>query len=132
MPIAADYPFLELVGTMAVFFLWVIWFWTLIIVLSDVFRRRDLSGGGKAGWTLFVIFLPFLGLLCYLIAHGDGLGERREADSRAALAARGYEPVTNGSPNGGAAAEIAKAKSLLDAGTITQAEFDGLKAKALA
>jgi hypothetical protein len=132
MPIAADYPFLELVGTMAVFFLWVIWFWTLIIVLSDVFRRSDLSGGGKAGWTLFVIFLPFLGVLSYLIAHGDGLGERREADSRAAHAAQSYEPMTNGSANGGAASEIAKAKSLLDAGTITEAEFDGLKAKALA
>ena len=76
MVLAADYPFLDIVGTMLIFFAWVIWFWILIRVLVDVFRRHDLSGWGKAGWTLFMIVLPFLGVLIYLIAHGKDMGQR--------------------------------------------------------
>jgi Phospholipase_D-nuclease N-terminal len=67
--LASDYPFLDIFLTMAIFFLWVIWIWLLILVLSDNFRRRDHSGWAKAGWTLFVIFLPLLGVLVYMIAR---------------------------------------------------------------
>ena len=76
MVLAADYPFLDIVGTMLIFFAWVIWFWILIRVLVDVFRRHDISGWSKAGWTLFMIVLPFLGVLIYLIAHGKEMGQR--------------------------------------------------------
>ena len=76
MVLAADYPFLDIVGTMLIFFAWVIWFWILIRVLVDVFRRHDISGWGKAGWTLFMIVVPFLGVLIYLIAHGQDMGKR--------------------------------------------------------
>jgi Phospholipase_D-nuclease N-terminal len=67
---ASDYPFLSIFWTMMIFVFWVIWIWLVITVLADVFRRKDLSGWGKAGWTVFVIVLPFLGVLIYLIAHG--------------------------------------------------------------
>jgi hypothetical protein len=67
--LASNYPFLDIFWTMMIFFLWVIWIWLLIMVLSDNFRRRDHSGWAKAGWTLFVIFLPLLGVLVYMIAR---------------------------------------------------------------
>jgi len=67
--LATDYPFLDIFWTMAIFFLWVIWIWLLIMVLADNFRRRDHSGWAKAGWTLFVIFLPLLGVLVYMISR---------------------------------------------------------------
>ena len=76
MLIAADYPLLDITWTMLVFFDWVIWFWILIKVLSDVFRRRDMSGWAKAGWTLFVIVLPFLGVLIYVGTNGQEMAER--------------------------------------------------------
>jgi hypothetical protein len=76
MIVASDYPFMEIFWTMTIFFLWVLWIWTVITVLVDVFGRRDMSGGGKAGWTVLVIFLPFLGVLLYLIAHGTEMAER--------------------------------------------------------
>jgi hypothetical protein len=72
---ATDYPFLSIFWTMMIFVFWVIWIWLVITVLVDVFRRKDLSGWGKAGWTVFVIVLPFLGVLIYLIAHGTGMSE---------------------------------------------------------
>src|SRR3954463_5353036 len=79
---AADYPFLDIVGTMLVFFLWIMWFWTLIVVLSDVFSRRDIGGWAKAAWTGFMLFLPILGVLVYLIAEGREMAERRETGVR--------------------------------------------------
>ena len=131
MVLAADYPFLDILWTMLIFFAWVIWFWILIRVLVDVFRRHDLSGVGKAGWTLLVIVTPFLGVLIYLIAHGKDMGQRDIEQARASQAQ--YEDYVRSvaGGGGGAAAEIANAKSLLDSGAITQAEFDALKAKAL-
>ena len=133
MVIASDYPFLDILGTMLIFFAWVIWFWILIRVLVDVFRRHDLSGLGKAGWTLLMIVVPFAGVLIYLIAHGKDMGQRDIEQARASQAQLDdYVRSVAGSGGGeGAAAEIAKAKSLLDSGAITQAEFDALKAKAL-
>ena len=131
MILAADYPFLDVLWTMLVFFGWVIWFWILVVVLSDVFRRRDISGWGKAAWTLFTIVLPFLGVLVYLIAHGKDMGERRMRDLDAQQA-RFDEHIRSVSRPDGAATEIAAAKQLLDSGAIDQAEFAQLKRKALA
>jgi hypothetical protein len=114
-----------------VFFGWVIWFWLLILVFSDLFSRHDISGWGKAGWILLVVVLPYLGVFIYLIAQGSQMAERREQRSKAARSEFDDYVKTVAAP-GGAAAEIEKAKQLLDSGAITQPEFDAIKAKALA
>ena len=131
MTFAADYPFLNILGSMILFFSWVIWIWMMIAILSDVFRRRDLSGWGKAGWTAFLIILPFLGALIYLVSHGDGMAERRAQDVQGQQAQMD-DYVRSVAGSGGPAAEIDKAKQLLDSGAINQTEFDAIKAKALA
>jgi hypothetical protein len=133
MVLAAEYPFLNIVGSMILFFSWVVWIWMMIAILSDVFRRSDLSGGAKAAWTVFLIVLPFIGALIYLAKHHDGMTERNLRNARVQQAAFDdhiKSVATNG--HGGAAAEIQEAKGLLDSGTINQVEFDALKAKALA
>ena len=130
---AYDYPFLNIMGTMLVFFAWVIWFWLLITVFADIFRRHDIGGGGKVLWMIFVIVLPFLGVFIYLIAESKGMAERNEA--RAVQAQQQFDGYVQGvaaNSGSGSAAEIEKAKGLLDSGAITQAEFDSLKQKALA
>jgi hypothetical protein len=129
--LAADYPFLDVLWTMLVFFGWVIWFWLLIVVFSDLFSRHDISGWGKAGWIVLLVVLPYLGVFIYLIAQGAHMAERKAAQSQAARAEFDDYVKTVAAP-GGAAAEIDKAKQLLDSGAITQAEFDAIKAKALA
>ena len=129
--IAADYPFLDIVWTMLIFFAWVIWFWLLITVFGDIFRRRDLSGGGKVLWMIFVILLPYLGVFIYLIANHDGMTERN-IERAQAQQAQMDDYVKSVASSGGAAGEIEKAKGLLDSGAITQAEFDAIKQKALA
>ena len=131
MPIAADYPFLNILWSMIIFFVWVAWIWMIVLILSDVFRRRDLSGWGKAGWTFFLIVLPFLGALIYLIAQSDGMAERRAQDVQGQRAQMD-DYVRSVAGSGGPAAEIDKAKQLLDSGAINQTEFDAIKAKALA
>ena len=130
MLLAADYPFLEVVWTMLIFFAWVIWFWMLIAILSDVFRRRDMGGGKKTLWVLFVVFLPFLGVLVYLLVNHDSIAERRAKDERGAR--RELDEHIRSVSSGGSAAEIEKGKQLLDAGAITQEEFEAIKARALA
>jgi hypothetical protein len=124
-----DYPFLNIFWSMIIFFCWVIWIWTVIACLSDLYRRHDVSGWTKAGWTVFVIILPFLGVLIYLIAHGKGMAERNMAQVQASQAQ--FDDHVR-QVAGGPAAEIAQAKDLLDKGAITQDEFDGLKQRALA
>ena len=131
MVIAADYPFLDIFWTMLIFFLWVIWFWILIRVFADIFRRHDISGWGKAGWMAFVIVLPFLGVFIYLIANDDEMGKRDVAQAQAAQT-QFDDHIRSVSDSGGSAAEIAQAKQLLDSGAITQVEFDAIKVKALA
>ena len=129
MPLAADYPFLDVLWTMIVFFAFIIWIWLLITVFADVFRRHDIGGGMKAIWIIFVIVLPYLGVLVYLIANHDGMADRNiQQMQKQQSAADDYIR----SVAGGAAGEIEKAKGLLDSGAITQAEFDTIKAKALA
>jgi putative oligomerization/nucleic acid binding protein/phospholipase D-like protein len=131
MFVAADYPFLDVLWTMLVFFAWVIWFWLLIVVFADLFRRHDVSGWGKAGWTLFVIVLPFLGVLVYLIAQGKQMAERKMSEAQASRAA--FDDYVRGvATDGGPSDQIAKAKELLDSGAIDATEFEQLKRKALA
>ena len=129
--LAADYPFLDILWTMLIFFLWVAWFWILITVFSDIFRRNDIGGGTKTLWIIFTILLPFLGVFIYLIANNDGMAERNLSRAKAQRA-QFDEYVRDAAGSGGAAAEIEKAKALLDSGAISQAEFDALKSKALA
>ena len=127
----ADYPFLDVMWTMLVFFLWVAWFWILFGVWGDIFRRRDLSGLGKTGWFIFTLVLPFLGVFIYVVSQNDGMNQRNLERAQAQRAQMDdYVRSTAGS--GGAAAEIEKAKQLLDSGALTQSEFDALKQKALA
>jgi hypothetical protein len=130
---ASDYPFLEIVGTIIVFFAWIAWFWVLVSVLGDIFRRHDISGGGKAAWVLFVVVVPFLGVLVYLGTQGKEMAERNLEQAKAQRAQLDeYVRETAGTrAGGGPAAEIAQAKGLLDSGAIEQAEFDRLKQKAL-
>jgi len=131
--LAADYPFLDLMWTMLIFFIWILWFWLLFTVFADIFRRHDISGWGKAAWLLFTILLPFLGVFVYLITQNTGMTERNLERARAQKAQfDDYVRQTAGESRGGATAEIERAKSLLDSGAITQSEFDAIKQKALA
>ena len=131
--ILANYNFASFLWDVLVIFAFVIWFWLLIVVFGDVFRRHDISGWGKAGWIILVIVLPYLGVFIYLIANHDGIAERNVKEAKASQAQfDDYVKSVAASGGGGAAAEIDKAKQLLDSGAITQAEFESLKAKALA
>ncbi|MEU4519276.1 SHOCT domain-containing protein [Amycolatopsis sp. NPDC024027] len=118
----AEYPFLNLMWTMLVFFCWIAWFWLLFVAFGDLYRRADVSGWAKAGWTVLVIVLPIIGVLLYLGTQGRHLPERYR--SREA----GY--VSTSDTTG--AAQIAEARRLLDDGVIDDAEFQALKRKALA
>jgi hypothetical protein len=132
MVVGADYPLLNIIWTMIVFFAFVIWIWTLFAVFADLFRRDDVSNWGKAGWTAFVIILPFLGVLVYLIADGKGMAERRAGDIEASQKQYNDYIRTVAGGGGGPASELAQAKQLLDSGTITQDEFNEIKRKTLA
>jgi hypothetical protein len=116
---------------MLIFFVWIAWFMLLFRIIGDIFRRHDIGGGGKTLWMIFVIVLPFLGVFIYIIAENKGMTERdleRAQEQKAQFDAY----VQSAAGSGGAAAEIEKAKQLLDSGAITQSEFDSIKAKALA
>jgi Short C-terminal domain/Phospholipase_D-nuclease N-terminal len=129
--VAADYPFLDVFWTMLIFFVWVAWFMLLFRVFGDIFRRNDIGGGAKVLWIVFVLLVPFLGVFIYLIAENKGMTERNMQQLQARREANdAYIQSVAGS--GGSAAEIEKAKQLLDSGAITQSEFDALKQKALA
>ena len=131
MVLAADYPFMDVLWTMIIFFAWVAWIWMLIVIFTDVFRRRDIGGWAKAAWVVFMIVLPFIGVLAYLIAQHDGMAQR-QADAMSQAQQQTDEYIRSVATNGGGAADqIAKGKELLDSGAITQAEFDSLKARAL-
>ena len=125
------YPFLDVLWSMLVFFVWIAWFLLLFHVIGDIFRRRDASGGKKTLWIIFVLFVPFLGVFVYLIANSDDMA-RRSVEQAEAQRAQMDDYVRATAGSGGAAGEIEKAKGLLDSGAITQTEFDAIKAKALA
>jgi Phospholipase_D-nuclease N-terminal len=129
--VLAAYTFGQAMWTMFVFFMWILWFWLLFTVFGDLFRRHDISGWGKAGWTFFVIILPFLGVFIYLIVEGRAMGERNVKQAQNAQAQMDTY-VRSVASSSNASEQIAQAKGLLDNGTITQTEFDQLKARALA
>jgi hypothetical protein len=131
MVIAADYPFLNILWTMIIFFAWVVWIWMMVVILTDVFRRRDIGGWAKAAWVVFMIVLPFVGVLAYLITQHEGMTDRRTKDIQEQQAVVD-EHIRSVAASEGPATEIANAKRLLDSGTIDQSEFDQIKRKALA
>ena len=127
--LAADYPFLDVIWTMFIFFLWIIWFWLLFTVFVDIFRRHDIGGGAKTLWLIFCIVLPFLGVFVYIISQNNGMTQRNLERAQAQKAQ--FDDYVKQTAGGGAAGEIEKAKSLLDSGAISQSEYDALKARAL-
>jgi hypothetical protein len=129
--LASSYPFVNVLYDMILFFAFVIWIWLLFTVFADIFRRHDSSGFGKALWVIFVIIAPYLGVLVYIIAEHKGMAERNIKQIQAQQAQMD-EYVKSVAASSDPTEQIAKAKSLLDDGTITQAEFHDLKKKALA
>jgi type VI protein secretion system component VasK len=128
---ATDYPFLDILWTLLIFFAWVIWFWLLISIFTDLFRRHDISGWAKAGWAIFVILLPYLGVFIYMITQSQGIAERSQRESEAARA-QVDDYVRTVAAQSDPAEQIAKGKQLLDSGAISQSEFERIKQKALA
>ena len=127
----AAYSFGDVMYSMLVFFLWILWFWLLFMVFGDLFSRHDIGGWGKAAWCIFVIIVPFLGTFIYLIANGHSMGER--AAQRAQTQQTQMDDyVRSVATSGSATDEIARGKELLDSGAISEAEFNQLKSKALA
>jgi hypothetical protein len=131
VPVAADYPFLDLLWTMLIFFLWIAWFVLLFQIWSDIFRRRDIGGGAKTLWFIFTLIVPFLGVFIYLISQHDGMTERNLEQVRAQRAQMDDYIRETAGGGGGAAAEIERAKALMDSGAITSEEYDALKRKML-
>ena len=114
------------------FFLFFIWIWLLIVIFGDIFRSDDLSGWGKALWSLFIIVVPYLGVFVYLIARGHKMQEHQVRAAQAQEAAmRDYVQNVASSSSGGPADEIARLADLRDRGVISEAEFQQAKAKAL-
>jgi hypothetical protein len=131
MTLATSYPFLEVVWTMLVFFGFVVWIWLMFTVLADIFRRHDESGFAKVLWIIFIIIIPYFGVFVYLIVEHQGMTERAVKQQEAAQA-QVDQYVQSVAGKTDPAEQIAKAKQLLDSGTISQAEFDQIKQKALA
>jgi Short C-terminal domain len=127
---ASSYPFLNVLWDILIIFAWFLFIWLAIGAFSDLFRRRDVSGWGKAAWVILIVILPWVGVLAYLIVNHDGMAERSEKQTRAAQA-QFDEYVRQAAGKGGPASEISTAKQLLDSGAITQADFDAIKARAL-
>ena len=125
-------PLLDVFWTMLWFFLWILWFFLLFRVLLDIFRSRDLGGWGKAAWVAFVIILPFLGVLLYLIARGRKMTDRDVADAQAQdKAFRAYVQEAAHGNGAGTADELARLADLHDHGVISEAEFQQGKQKIL-
>jgi Short C-terminal domain/Phospholipase_D-nuclease N-terminal len=132
LAIASSYTFLDAFWDILIITAWLIFFWIAITVLIDVFRRHDISGWGKAGWVIFIVILPWIGVLAYLIFNHTGMAERKYRDAQVAQSQ--FDDYVRQAAGTAASptAEIERAKNLLDSGAITQAEFDAIKAKALA
>jgi hypothetical protein len=109
----SDYPFLDVLLSMLVFFVWAAWFVMLFWVITNIFRRQDLTGGGKVLWLVLVVALPYLGVFLYIVLQG------------------GHLATTSAAPAVSPTEEIARAKALLDSGAITSSEYEALKSAAL-
>ena len=130
LPVAAQYPLLDIIWTMFVFFGFVLWISLIFRAFGDLFGREDVSGWGKAGWSLAIILLPLFGVLVYLLSQGRGMAERQVAAGKRAQGE--FDAYVRDVAGESTASEIAQAKELLDSGAIDAGEFDRLKAKALA
>ncbi len=131
MTLAYNYPILDLIWTMFMFFVFILWIWLLIAVFMDIFRSHDLGGWAKAIWVFFIIILPFLGVLVYLIARGGKMHER--AAEQAAQQQKAFDAyVKQTAGTGSTADDLAKLADLKSQGVITDAEFEAQKAKILA
>lgn len=126
-----SYPLLEVFWTMLIFFAFVVWIWILFTVIADLFRRDDASGWVKVGWIVLIILLPYLGVFIYLIAQHRGMTERALMRQQA-MQTEMENYVKSVASHEDPSAQIARAKALLDEGTISEAEFDRIKVKALA
>jgi ABC-type multidrug transport system fused ATPase/permease subunit len=130
---AQDYPLLNLFWTMLWLFIWILWIFLLVRIILDIFRSDDLGGWSKALWVIFIILLPFIGVLVYLIARGSGMQKRDVRDARAAdQEMRSYIRSAAAETPPSTAEELSKLASLRDQGVLSQAEFDTQKAKLLA
>ena len=128
---SSSYPLLNVFWSIFIFFLWVLWIWILIWIFIDIFRSRDLSGWAKALWFLFVLFIPLVGILVYLIARGGSMQERAAQQAQQEdQAARAY--IRDAAGEGNSADQLAKLADLRDRGVISAEEFEREKAKVLA
>jgi hypothetical protein len=128
-----NYPLLNVFWTIFEVFLWVIWFWILITVFIDIFRSRDLSGWGKALWFLFVLLIPLIGVLVYLIVRGSSMHERQARDMQQQdEEARRYIQQAAAEAPASTADQLTKLADLRDRGVISAEEFEREKAKVLA
>ena len=127
---SSSYPLLNVFWTMFEFFVWIIWIWLLVMVFFDIFRSHDLSGLAKAMWVLFVVVIPLIGVLVYLIVRGTGMHER--AEQRAARQDQAFRSYVQQSAAPSSADQLAKLADLRDRGVITPEEFASEKAKVLA
>ncbi|MGD0699769.1 MAG: SHOCT domain-containing protein [Trebonia sp.] len=127
-----SYPLLNVFWTIFEIFLWITWFWILITVFIDIFRSHDLSGGGKALWFLFVLLIPLIGVVAYLIVRGGGMHERTAQVVQARETAYDGYLAQNGTPSSSTADQLAKLADLRDRNVISDQEFDQEKAKVLA
>ena len=130
--LASSYPLADAMWTMLVFFAWVIWFWMLITIFADLFRRSDIGGWGKAGWTIVLLFLPLIGVLVYLISQSRAMGERKMAEAQEAQQSFDTYVKSVATKGTGPTEQIGEAKRLLDDGAITPEEYETIKRKALA
>jgi len=128
---ASSYPLLDLIWTFVIFFGLIVYFWLLITAFADLFRRHDISGWAKTGWTVFILFVPLIGALTYLISQGRGMAERNARDVDQAKKETDAYIRTVAAPGYRGVDDIARGKELLDRGAISQAEFDELKRRAL-
>jgi predicted PurR-regulated permease PerM len=129
---ATDYPLLGIFWSMLLLFLWIAWFWILITILMDVFRRHDIGGFAKTLWVIFLIVVPFFGVFVYILAEHKGMTERTLKQQQVAQQQFDqYVREAAASADGGSTAEIQRAKQLLDSGAITPQEFEQIKVKAL-
>jgi hypothetical protein len=124
-------PVLDVLWTMLVFFLFIAWIWVLISVIADIFRSRDMGGFAKALWVIFVIIIPWLGVLAYLIARGDSMAQRSIDDAAAAEQARRAYIQEAAGTSASPADELAKLASLKESGVISDEEYAKLRAKAI-
>jgi ABC-type multidrug transport system fused ATPase/permease subunit len=131
LAVTEHYPLLEVFWTMLIFFAFFIWIWLLFVVFGDVFRRHDIGGFAKTAWIIFIIILPYIGVFVYLIAEHKGMTER-SVKQQQQMQSQMDDYVRSVAGSNDPTQQIAKAEELLKNGSITQAEFDQIKAKALA